>query len=208
MASWSVENATGAYLRAVKMTKGAKEPDAAEFISALAAGNNAQLMVIASASAADSITLALVAAALQTGGQVICIVRGVHEQHSSEIALGDSAIHVKFVIGDALNLLCNDYREADCILIDCYLENCQRILETVQVISRNAIVIAYHACSMGSWRCPQGLKAHLLPIGEGLLVTKIAENVNKSNRSAVSGKKRRWLVKIDKYTGEEHVFRV
>lgn len=189
-------------------TKSAKEPDAAEFISALAAGNNAQFMIIACASAADSTTLALVAAALQTSGQVICILRGVHEPQLSEIAQGNNAMHVKFVIGDAQTLLRNDYREADCILIDCRLKNCQDILETVQLISTNAIVMAYNASSMGSWRCLQGLKAHLLPIGDGLLVPEIAKHVNRSNRFSVAGKKSRWLVRIDKYTGEEHVFRV
>ncbi|XP_021677858.1 uncharacterized protein LOC110662986 isoform X2 [Hevea brasiliensis] len=69
MACWSAENATKAYLRALKMGKRSKEPDMAEFISALAAGNNAQLMVVASARVAGSTTLPLVAAAQQTGGQ-------------------------------------------------------------------------------------------------------------------------------------------
>ncbi|KOM38231.1 hypothetical protein LR48_Vigan03g161300 [Vigna angularis] len=39
----------------------AKEPAVAEFIAALAAGNNAQLMVVACAGAADSTTLMVVA---------------------------------------------------------------------------------------------------------------------------------------------------
>ncbi|KAL3521445.1 hypothetical protein ACH5RR_019594 [Cinchona calisaya] len=169
MASWSAENATGAYLRAMKMIESAKEPDVvAEFISALAAGNNAQLMVIVCSSAADSTTLALVAAALQTGGQVMCILPGLDELHFSEIALGDYAMHVKFVIGDAENLLKNDYTESDCILIDCHLKNCQEILETLQLIGRNnAIVMAYNACSVGSWMCLRGLKAHFWPMGAG-----------------------------------------
>ncbi|KAL0317680.1 UNVERIFIED_CONTAM: hypothetical protein Sangu_2182300 [Sesamum angustifolium] len=77
MAGWSAENATNAYLRAMKMAKRAKEPDSAEFISALVAGNNARLIVVACADAADSTALALVAAAHQTGGRVVCIVSGL-----------------------------------------------------------------------------------------------------------------------------------
>ena len=60
----------------------AKEPAVAEFISALAAGNTAQLMVVACAGAADSTTLALVTAAHQTGGHVVCIVPS-HEELSA-----------------------------------------------------------------------------------------------------------------------------
>ncbi|KAL7229575.1 hypothetical protein ACSBR2_008142 [Camellia fascicularis] len=73
MACWSTENATKAYLRTLKLGRKANKPDVdiAEFISALAAGNNAQLMVVTCAGAADSTALALVAAVHQTGGRVI-----------------------------------------------------------------------------------------------------------------------------------------
>lgn len=108
--------------------KRAKEPDVSEFISALAAGNNAQLMVVACAGAADSTTLALVAAAQQTGGTVICILSGVDKLNPSLEFLHDNARHVEFVIGDAKTLVINDYRRADCIVIDCNLNNCEGIL--------------------------------------------------------------------------------
>ncbi|GMI95798.1 hypothetical protein like AT5G62280 [Hibiscus trionum] len=60
---WSAENAARAYLRALNMGRRGKEPDVAEFISAIAAGNNGQLMVMTSANVAGSTALALVAAA-------------------------------------------------------------------------------------------------------------------------------------------------
>ncbi|KAK4350764.1 hypothetical protein RND71_030077 [Anisodus tanguticus] len=52
----------------MNMGKRGTKPNGAEFISALAAGNSAQIMVVACANVADSTTLALVAAAQQTGG--------------------------------------------------------------------------------------------------------------------------------------------
>ncbi|KAJ8552768.1 hypothetical protein K7X08_020161 [Anisodus acutangulus] len=207
MACWSAENATKAYLRAIKMGKRAKEPEMAEFISALAAGNNAQLMVVACAGAADSATaLALVAAAHQTGGRVICIIGSADKLNPSIESLGDNANHVDFVIGDANTLLMNNYREADFVLIDCNLNNCEGILQTARMIGENVSVLGYNALCMGSWRC-QSFNAHLLPIGEGLLVT-TNRMAKKGGNFGVSGKKSRWIVKVDKCTGEEHVFRI
>ncbi|GMP24172.1 hypothetical protein CsSME_00001534 [Camellia sinensis var. sinensis] len=130
MACWSVENATKAYLRTLKLGKKANEPDVdiAEFISALAAGNNDQLMVVTCAGAADSTTLALVAAAHQTSGRVICILHGLEQLRLSKDALGHNASHVEFVIGEAQNLLLNNYLEADFVLIDCNLRNHDDVL--------------------------------------------------------------------------------
>ncbi|KAG6716713.1 hypothetical protein I3843_04G056500 [Carya illinoinensis] len=208
MASWSPENATKAYLTTLKMGQKAKEPDVAEFISALAAGNNARLMVVACASAADSTTLALVAAAHQTGGRVVCILRGLQELHLSQEVLGLDACHVEFVIGEAQKLVLTQYRDADFVLIDCNLENHGGILKALQVVrkQRDVVVVGYNAFCKESW-WSGGSRTQLLPIGEGLLLTRIAANA----KSAVSGcgiGKSHWVVKVDKFTGEEHVFRV
>ncbi|GMY07753.1 S-adenosyl-L-methionine-dependent methyltransferase [Fagus crenata] len=201
MACWSAENATKAYLKTLRMGEKAKEPNVAEFISALAAGNNAQLMVVACAGAADSNTLALVAAAHQTGGRVVCILGGLEELQLSKELLGLDACHVEFVIGEAQNLVLTQYREADFVLIDCNLENHEGILKAVQVVRKQscAVVVGYNAFCKGSW-WSSGSRTQLLPIGEGLLVSRIAGGcgIGKSH----------WVVKVDKFTGEEHVFRV
>lgn len=186
----------------------AKEPDVAEFISALAAGNNAQLMVVACASAANSTTLALVAAAHQTGGRVVCILRGHEELQLSKQVLGFDACHVEFVIGEAQILLLTHYSEADFVLIDCNLENHEGILGAVQAGKKQngAIVVGFNAFSKGSW-WSSGSKTQLLPIGQGLLVTRIAANA-KIGSGCGYRKRSHWVVKVDKCTGEEHVFRV
>ncbi|KAJ1379487.1 hypothetical protein SESBI_46862 [Sesbania bispinosa] len=127
------------------MGQKAKEPNVAEFISALAAGNNAQLMVVACASAADSTTLALVAAAHQTGGQVVCIVPGHKELKASKNALGIAANQVQFMVGEAQELLSRGRKQ------------------------NGTVVVGYNAFS---YRGSCGSKTQLLPIGKGLLVTK------------------------------------
>ncbi|KAK6250474.1 Protein of unknown function DUF1442 - like 5 [Theobroma cacao] len=206
MAFWSAENATKAYLKTLKMGQKAKEPNVAEFVSALAAGNNAQLMVVAYATAANSTAFALVAAASQTGGHVVCIVPGIEELQLSKKILGYDASHVEFVVGEAQNLLLSHYREADFVLIDCNLENHEGILRAVEAgTKRNgAVVVGYNALTKGSWRS-SGSRTQLLPIGEGLLVTRIAA---KAKIDCGFEKRSHWVVKVDKCTGEEHVFRV
>ncbi|KAJ0111134.1 hypothetical protein Patl1_00259 [Pistacia atlantica] len=212
MACWSSENATRAYLQALKMGKRGKEPDVAEFISALAAGNNAQLMVVACSSVAVSTTLALVAAAHQTGGRVVCILHGLDIIHSSKNALGPYANSIEFVVGDAQNLLVNEYRGADFVLIDCNSDVHKGIFRAAQESTKHGggVIVGYNALHKGSW---SEFNTQFLPIGNGLLVTKTTAfpkvgNGNGDGEVNKGRKRSRWVVTVDKCTGEEHVFRI
>ncbi|XWS50669.1 hypothetical protein CRYUN_Cryun12cG0106100 [Craigia yunnanensis] len=81
--------------------------------------------------------------------------------------------HIEFVVGEAQNLLLSHYTEVDFVLIDCNLKNHEGILRAQVGRKRNeAVVVGYNAFSKGSWRS-SGSKTQLLPIGEGLLVTRI-----------------------------------
>ncbi|XP_077234403.1 DUF1442 family protein (DUF1442) [Tasmannia lanceolata] len=203
--AWSAEKATKAYLRTLKMGKRANEPDVSEFVSALAAGNTAKLMVEACGGTAGPITLALVAAAQQTGGRMVCILRGLDELHHSQEALGPEADCVEFVIGDASKLLLNDYKGADFVLIDCNLEKHESVFRSAQIGAKRhgAIVMGYNAFHKGLWW--SGLRINLLPIGDGLQVVRIPA----SGKVVGGGARRnRWVVSVDECTGEEHVFRV
>lgn len=161
-------------------------------------------MVVACAAAADSTTLALIAAANQTNGNVICIVPNNEDLIASKNFLGVIANQVKFMIGKEAqeSMVLN---KADFVVIDCNLVNHDEIVKLIQIGDGNkkkgAVVVGYNAfrCK-GSWRSC-GSKTQLLPIGEGLLVTRVGSGMTKSGRS-------RWIVKVDKCTGEEHVYRV
>ncbi|XAR63173.1 hypothetical protein NMG60_11023021 [Bertholletia excelsa] len=192
MPCWSAKNATRAYLQALTMR--GKEPDVAEFISALAAGNSAHLMVMACAGVAGSNALALVAAAHQTGGRVVVVLSRYEEVQSSREALGDYAHLVKFVTGEAQTLLQNDLKGADFVLIDCDIDD-----------PKGPIVVGYNALRKGPLLGK--LKAHLLPIGEGLVVARVGGRGG-GNKLGGCRKKSLWIVKVDKGTGEEHVYRV
>ncbi|KAK7270785.1 hypothetical protein RJT34_26205 [Clitoria ternatea] len=215
MACWSAENATKAYLNTLKLGQKGKEPAVAEFISALAAGNNAQLMVVACSGAADSTTLALVTAAHQTGGHVVCIVPTHEHLNASKSVLGMASSQVQFMVGEShqeLVLL----NQADFVLIDCNLVNHAEILKAVQgSFSRDVtkpngtVVVGCNAFGCRGWSC--GSKTQLLPIGKGLLVTRFGAAIATSPRFGSGMSKTRssrWIVKVDKCTGEEHVYRI
>ncbi|KAG9156915.1 hypothetical protein Leryth_015505 [Lithospermum erythrorhizon] len=198
---WSAENATRAYLRTLKMGKKDTEPDSSEFISALAAGNNAQLIVMACGGGqAESSIRALVAAANQTGGRVVCIFPGHQELHSSRKALGLSYTDsIEFVLGDATTLLLNEYKGADFVLVDCEMEDKKSVLVSARrSASKNgALVVGYNAIHCGPWFSnSNGMKVHFLPIGNGIMVSRIPPP------------KSHWIVEVDKCTGEEHVYRI
>ncbi|KAL1816355.1 hypothetical protein DCAR_0520741 [Daucus carota subsp. sativus] len=212
MGCWSAEYATKAYLRTIKMGSSDKEPNVAEFISALSAGKNAQLMVVACATRAGSPALGLVAAAHQTGGRVICIVSSEEELQLSIDILGCNATQVEFVVGEPQTLLSSEYSKADLVVIDCNLENHEDIFKAVQISAErrkmSTTVLGYNALCKNSWQWG-GSETHLLPIGEGLLMTTIAARGESSgHENGCSGKRSRWIVKVDRCTGEEHVFRV
>ncbi|KAG4169755.1 hypothetical protein ERO13_A12G101700v2 [Gossypium hirsutum] len=211
MAFWSAENATKAYLRALKMGKRGKEPDVSEFISAMAAGNNAQLMVMTCAGVAGSTALALIAAARQTGGKVVCILNSLDDYVALKTALGNYRGSLTFVIGDAKMVL-NDYKTADFVLIDCNIDGHKEVLKAAQEgtkHNRGALIVGYNALHKGhGWNNVDELKTHFLPIGDGLLVIRKAPTRKGAGDGFNSRKRSRWVVKIDKWTGEEHVFRI
>ncbi|XP_074270523.1 uncharacterized protein LOC141594332 [Silene latifolia] len=212
MSHWSADNATKAYLRTIKMGKRGKEPDVAEFISALAGGNNARLMVEVCGSTSGPTTIGLVAAAQQTGGKVICILPGPKEVQTSRSEMSRYLNRVEFVTGDPITLLTGDYKDADFVTVDCNINGHKSIFKAVKKdrthVEDGPFVVGYNAQNMVP-SCSE-LGGHFLPIGEGLLV---CDKVHKDNGmrgfgSALGGKRSKWIVKVDKCTGEEHVFRV
>ncbi|XP_015088406.1 uncharacterized protein LOC107031512 [Solanum pennellii] len=209
MDCWSTENATNAFLTTLKMGERGKAPDVTEFISAMAGGNNSQLMVMACTGHPGSALLGLVAAAHQTGGRVVCILRSEEEMHAIKetLILEDYAKIVEFVIGDDVKkLLASNYEGADFVLIDCKLEDFQQVFEAAQqgVSVKSAFIVGYNALHERH-KLSFDHKGYFLPIGEGLLVSKI--RVLEGKNIGV-GRRSHWVVEVDECTGEQHLYRV
>ncbi|TMW83769.1 hypothetical protein EJD97_000766 [Solanum chilense] len=209
MDCWSTENATNAFLTTLKMGERGKAPDVTEFISAMAGGNNSQLMVMACTGHPGSALLGLVAAAHQTGGRVVCILRSEEEMHAIKetLILEDYAKFVEFVIGDDVKtLLASNYEGADFVLIDCKLEDFQQVFEAAQqgVSVKSAFIVGYNALDERH-KLSFDHKGYFLPIGEGLLVSKIRVLEGKS---IGVGRRSHWVVEVDECTGEQHLYRV
>ncbi|KAL9237094.1 hypothetical protein vseg_011682 [Gypsophila vaccaria] len=215
MASWSSENATKAYIRTLKLERKEKEPNSAEYIAALAAGNNAQKMVIICAqNTVISNISALVSAAHQTGGSVTCVLPSNEDLHSAQHGLNSDARFVNFVAGSASAVPVEKYyRQADFLLIDCNIQWYEQVMRRIQLARdvkkdsvAGCVIVGFNAfCKGSSWQW-SGLRTHLLPIGDGLLVTRVdGGDYSRVNRGV---KTSNWVVKVDKCTGEEHVFRV
>lgn len=166
-------------------------------------------MVVVSASVTHSVILALTSAAQQTNGQVVCISCNQNEMQESKKALGVDKDCVEFVVGDAKSLLLSAYKGADFVLVDCDMSNAREVfLAAFKGANKDgALVVGYNVRHRAlRWR---QLRATYLPIGEGLLVTKIDLNMKKDNDVGVQrNKKSHWIVQVDNCTGEEHIFKV
>ncbi|KAK1306512.1 hypothetical protein QJS10_CPA10g00804 [Acorus calamus] len=90
------------------------------------------------------------------------------------------------------------YARADFVIVDCKMEGRERVLGAARA-GRARIVVGYNAFCDGSWWRDGEREEMVVPIGEGLRVCRV---VGEKRR------RRRWVVRVDECTGEEHVFRI
>ncbi|CAL5383149.1 unnamed protein product [Camellia sinensis] len=210
------------------------EPESKEFISALAAGMNAKFIVEVTPTASPS-TIALAAAARQTGGKLVCILPEPRLGESQKV-IDDSGLNdmVEFKTGDPAELL-SSYENIDFSLVDCKTDNYTNLLEMLDVNPTRSMVVADNLVEGRT-----GLGGHVKgmenkgkvrstkhPIGKGMEVTmigKLGDEFGKKSHSkgchsrgrgggggGGSGKrsgKSEWVIKVDENSGEEHFFRM
>ncbi|CAN6566023.1 unnamed protein product [Malus baccata var. baccata] len=229
MMELSAASATNSYFDTLKLCNDCgrqcgswktQEPGSNEFVLALAAGMNAKLIVEVTSTVSPS-TIALGAAAKQTGGKLVCILPELVLDESKKVirdtGLKDS---VEFKIGNPSELLSN-YKNIDFSLVDCKNDEYTRLLKLLDVNPRKSVVVANNLVGER-----KGLEGHLgvrgkrVPerstknsIGKGMEVTMIGKNTEVGKGNWRGGSKRRsgkskWVVKVDEQSGEEHIFRV
>ncbi|KAL5160820.1 hypothetical protein HKD37_07G018240 [Glycine soja] len=201
-----------------------QNPGSNEFVSALAAGMKAKLIVEVT-SHVSLTTLALAAAARQNGVRMVCILPESILNDSQEV-INNSGLkdQVEFRTEDPSKLL-PFYENIDFFLVDCNKdENYAKLLNLVDVNLTRSIVVAKNMVGDGDKKgirwCLRGkdekLEVRSLkhPLGNGMKVTRISKSDDTNMRFEVKGdysKKRRkssWIAKFDEESGEEHIYRV
>jgi predicted O-methyltransferase YrrM len=154
------------------------EPASAEFICALAAGCGAtRLMEIGGSSGLS--TIALAAAARQTGGRLVSleIEPERHRQSQQQIASLGLSSYVEFVTADASAVL-HRYSDLEFVLIDCEKDDYLRFFDMLR-LAPGAIVVADNILSHEMWDYVRAVRRHpgvesvTLPVGKGLEVSRV-----------------------------------
>jgi predicted O-methyltransferase YrrM len=153
------------------------EPPSAEFICALAAGIRARRLLEVGGSSGLS-TIALAAAARETGGRLVSIEVEPARQALARQRLAGLGLSewVDFVLADAGQVL-TQYDELDFVLIDCEKEDYERFLSLLR-LAPSAVVVADNILShnLGQYvsavRGYPGVESLTLAIGKGLEVSR------------------------------------
>lgn len=168
------------------------EPKYFEFISALAAGNRARLMVEITSDGISPLTIGLAVAAKQTGGRFVCILHEDHAEKQRAGLMGNDHLEdmIEFVYGNPCEVI-KQYMHIDFAVIDCKVNaNHQKLFKTINLNPNGSIVVVnnlHHRRDRISF--PQvvkgrisGVKSVTLPIGEGMELTRIGSAGKRESR--------------------------
>lgn len=165
------------------------EPKCMEFISALAAGNRAKLMIEITSKGLTPLTIALAVAAKQTGGRLVCILPSREEMDTiyTQLKGNDLKKVIRFVVGNPCEVI-KQYKKIDFIVIDCKFEDHLRLFKNIDVNSKGSVVVVVNnkegGLSFGEVvKGKRGVESVVtLPIGEGMELTRIGSSCRTENR--------------------------
>lgn len=168
------------------------EPKLVEYISALAAGNEARVIADIGSGGASAITLGLAVAAQQTGGRLVCLRSDEETLESAKKQIENFGLAgaTEFAVGhpcDAVGRL----RNVDFAVIDPnVLEECmEEVFLGIDMNPRGSIVVVsnvFQSRRLGGRVCSYARAVRerggvesvvVLPIGDGLEVTRIRTRV-------------------------------
>ncbi|XP_051114976.1 uncharacterized protein LOC127240369 [Andrographis paniculata] len=209
---WSPEIALKAYTDTVISCGDMEGSSVAEFISAMAAGWNARLVVetwTRGGAIASSIGLAI--ATRHSGGRHVCVVPDEDSRSAYIEAMRNSGQAADVVVGRPEEAV-EGLEGIDFLLVDCSRNNFASILRVAKLGHRGAVLICKNASSGATvgfrWRnvLDQGLRivrSEFLPVGKGLDMAYIGAKGGGSGKKGQS----RWIKTVDSHTGEEFVIR-
>ncbi|KAL1823493.1 hypothetical protein ACET3Z_010271 [Daucus carota] len=174
-----------------------------EFVSALAAGRQAKLIVEITTQGITPLTLALAVAATQTGGHLICIVP--YHDKTKTIIPNHLKQHMelekvaRIVIGDPCEVI-KQYKNIDFAVIDGKYEDHLRLFKIIDMMQKGSVVVVNSkVCRKSFGQVVKGKRGSVesvvsFPFGEGMELTRMGSSNSCGGRSCRSGKSRRFYV--------------
>ncbi|XP_065880571.1 uncharacterized protein [Euphorbia lathyris] len=212
MDKWSPQDAMNAYLHTLHLCQSNEygnttsiEPKCMEFISALAAGKRAKIMVEITTEGITPLTIALAVAAKHTGGKLICII-SPHQQNFKTTS--SQNLHnlqhlqdvIEFVHGNPLQLV-KELKKVDLLVIDGRLEDQIKLIKVVDFNENGCDIVGHNMhyrrnCLISFGEVLSGKKGveyKTMAIGDGIELTRIG------CMSKVTRRYRRFHVTFENY---------
>ncbi|KAJ4844945.1 hypothetical protein Tsubulata_019061 [Turnera subulata] len=225
---WSPDRASKAYMSTVQSFGNGKEFGGAEFISAMAAGWNAKLIVESWTNGGPvAMSIGLAMAARHTGGRHVCVVPDegsrsayVKSMHGAGMAEGETEV----MVGEAEEVMAG-LGGVDFLVVDCKRRDFVRVLRFAKLSPKGAVLACKNASHKSTasgfrWhgvleRGTRVVRSVFLPVGQGLDMAYIGSRSNSngnSNSGGIASAKKggpasRWIKHVDQKSGEEHLFR-
>ncbi|CAN4125833.1 unnamed protein product [Withania somnifera] len=219
---WSPETASKAYIDTVQTCGITSKTSAAEFLSAMAAGYNAKLIVEAwtlheNGDVSNIITsTGLAIAAKYTHGRHVCIVPdeasrveyfSAMQKISSEVSLPE------VVVVEKEETMKEKLNKVDFLVLDGGRKDFARVLNTVKLNQHGSVLVCKRNITTLRWRDViqdakvSVVRAITLPFeNNGLEIAYIASSSSYDGNLKSRKNFKRWIRHVDQKSGEEHVF--
>ncbi|KAJ6334999.1 hypothetical protein OIU78_011770 [Salix suchowensis] len=212
---WTPDTALKAYVCTVKTCGNSKESSVAEFLSAMAAGWNAKLIVESWSNGGPIATsIGLAVAAKHTCGRHVCAVPDEGSRSEYVKAMHAAGMReTEVLVGEAEEVMAG-LVGVDFLVADCRRRDFVRILRFAKLSNKGAVL----ACKNAFQQFVSGFKWHgvlqrgtrvvktvYLPVGQGLDMAHIGSHGGSCESS--KGGPSRWIKHVDQHSGEEHLYR-
>ncbi|XP_073301283.1 uncharacterized protein [Primulina huaijiensis] len=210
---WSPETASKAYIETVKSSELFKQSSVAEFVSAMAAGWDAKLIVETwSRGGVISTSVGLSIARNHTKGRHVCIVPNEESKSEYVETMTRSGHSAEMIVGEPEEAM-EGLKGIDFLVVDSSVREFARILRVAKLGHKGAVLMRKNASSRVAsdfrWRGVLDQKSRIvrsvfLPVGQGLDMAHVGARGGELDRR--NGKSR-WIKHVDRKSGEEFVFR-
>ena len=224
---WSPERATNSYIDTVQavttINNLPRESGAAELVSSMAAGWNAQLIVETwSYGGVIPTSVGLSIASGHTGGRHVCIVPDERSRSEYAKSMAEAGMSPEVLVGEAEEVM-DGLVGIDFLVVDSRRKDFTRVLRLAKLSSNGAVLICKNAnfiSKMDSgyiWRSVVArgsrrlVRSVFLPVGKGIHMAHFSAAGGGENSVAAMKHKGRgvhkWIKHVDQRSGDVHFIR-